>query len=142
MGNVSLVTTMWDKVSAIEGSTREGDLINEEGFWRAMIAGGCLVRRCDGSVEGARALVNELAGKGRVMLRLQEEIAEGKRLIETEAGVSLNEEILRVKRQHEDELKGVKEEMEAAMKSGWSSLPYFPLILLTSDVMSNLCFGL
>jgi hypothetical protein len=54
----------------------------------------------------------------RTVLRLQEEIAEGKKLIETDAGVSLNEELLRVKRQHEEELRCVKEEMEAAMRSG------------------------
>lgn len=119
MHNVSLVTTMWDKVTRVEGETREKDLMDgENGFWRAMIKSGCLVRRHDGSGESARGLVAELAGMKRTVLRLQEEIAEGKKLIETEAGVSLNEELMRVKRQHEEELRCVKEEMEAAMKSG------------------------
>jgi hypothetical protein len=119
MHNVSFVTTMWDKVTRVEGETREKDLMDgEDGFWRVMIKSGCLVRRHSGSVESARGLVAELAGMKRTVLRLQEEIAEGKKLIETEAGVSLNEELLRVKRQHEEELRCVKEEMEAAMKSG------------------------
>jgi hypothetical protein len=119
MHNVSLVTTMWDKVTRVEGETREKDLMDgENGFWKAMISGGCLVRRHSGSVESARELVAELAGKKRTVLRLQEEIAEGKKLIETEAGVSLNEELLRVQRQHEEELSCVMEEMEAAMRSG------------------------
>ena len=119
MHNVSLVTTMWDKVTRVEGEMREKDLMDgENGFWRIMISGGCLVRRHSGSVESARGLVAELAEKKRTVLRLQEEIAEGKKLIETEAGVSLNEELLRAQRQHEEELRCVMEEMEAAMKSG------------------------
>ncbi|KAH8767855.1 hypothetical protein BGZ57DRAFT_899450 [Hyaloscypha finlandica] len=123
MHNVSLVTTMWDKVTRVEGETREKDLMDgENGFWRAMIKSGCLVRRHDGSVESARGLVAELASMKRTVLRLQEEIAEGKKLIETDAGVSLNEELLRVKRQHEEELRCVKEEMEAAMRSGNEAL--------------------
>ena len=127
MQNVSLVTTMWDKVTRVEGECRERDLMGENGFWKAMIGGGCLVRRHDGSVDCARGLVGELAGMQRTVLRLQEEIAEGKRLIETEAGVSLNEELLKVRLQHEEELRCVNEEMEAAMKSGSSpSLPKYP----------------
>jgi hypothetical protein len=106
---------------------REKDLMDgENGFWRAIIKSGCLVRRHDGSVESARGLVGELAGMKRTVLRLQEEIAEGKKLIETDAGVSLNEELLRVKRQHEEELRCVKEEMEAAMKSGLFPLSNYP----------------
>jgi hypothetical protein len=128
MHNVSFVTTMWDKVTRVEGETREKDLMDgENGFWRAMIRNGCLVRRHSGSAESARGLVAELAGMKRTVLRLQEEIAEGKKLIETEAGVSLNEELLRVKRQHEEELRCVKEEMEAAMKSGMSPFPSISL---------------
>ncbi|PMD34996.1 hypothetical protein L207DRAFT_517106 [Hyaloscypha variabilis F] len=123
MHNVSLVTTMWDKVTRVEGEMRERDLMDgENGFWKAMIGGGCLVRRHDGSVDSAKGLVAELAGMERTVLRLQEEIAEGKRLIETEAGVSLNEELSRVRRQHEEELQCVKEEMAAAMKSGNEAL--------------------
>jgi hypothetical protein len=132
MGNVSLVTTMWDKVSRIEGETRERDLmIGENGFWAAMIASGCLVRRHDGSVGSAQHLIMDLAGNCPIMLRLQEEIAEGKKLIETEAGVSLNEEIIRVQRQHEEELRSVKEEMELAMKTGIPPLS-IPTFLLTA----------
>jgi hypothetical protein len=129
MHNVSLVTTMWDKVTRVEGETREKDLMDgENGFWRAMIKSGCLVRRHDGSVESARGLVAELASMKRTVLRLQEEIAEGKKLIETDAGVSLNEELLRVKRQHEEELRCVKEEMEVAMRSGKDLAPSNPLV--------------
>jgi len=123
---------MWDKVSRIEGETRERDLmIGENGFWAAMIASGCLVRRHDGSVGSAQHLIMDLAGNCPIMLRLQEEIAEGKKLIETEAGVSLNEEIIRVQRQHEEELRSVKEEMELAMKTGIPPLS-IPTFLLTA----------
>lgn len=133
MHNVSLVTTMWDKVTRVEGETREKDLMDgENGFWRAMIKSGCLVRRHDGSVESARGLVAELASMKRTVLRLQEEIAEGKKLIETDAGVSLNEELLRVKRQHEEELRCVKEEMEAAMRSGKHLAHSNPLVFSRS----------
>ena len=134
MHNVALVTTMWDRVNRLEGETRERDLKDgENGFWKAMIGGGCAVRRHDGSEVRARELVAELAGKRRTVLRLQEEMRDGKSLSETEAGVSLNEELVRVRRQHEEELSCVMEEMEAAMKSGLfpSLLTDLPLYLHT-----------
>jgi hypothetical protein len=56
-----------------------------------MLASGCVVKKHDGSVESAQILVLDLVGNSPVVLKLQQEIADGKTLIDIEAGVSLNE---------------------------------------------------
>jgi hypothetical protein len=118
MKSVSLVTSMWDKVSLADGERRERDLVDSGGFWQAMISSGCSVKRHDGSIESAKNLVLELVEKSPVVLKLQQEIADGKTLIETEAGVSLNEELVRVQKKHQEELLEVKQEMERARAEG------------------------
>jgi hypothetical protein len=53
-----------------------------------------------------------------MMIKLQAEIASGKALIDTDAGASINEEILRLRKEHEEELEAVKEEMNIAIEQG------------------------
>jgi hypothetical protein len=124
MSNVSLVTTMWDKVTPEEGALREQELDGPGGFWRTMVSIGSPVKRHDGSYESAQALVLDMLDNEPVMIRLQKEIASGKALIDTGAGALINEEILRLQKQHEEELEAVKEEMTLAMKQG--NLAFFP----------------
>ncbi|KAF8853213.1 hypothetical protein BDZ45DRAFT_598912 [Acephala macrosclerotiorum] len=116
MSKVSLVTTMWDKVTLEEGALRERQLDGPGGFWSTMVSSGSLVKRHDGSRESAEALVLDMLDNVPMTIKLQEEIASGKALIDTDAGASINEEILRMQKQHGEELEAVKEEMAMAMK--------------------------
>lgn len=122
MSKVSLVTTMWDKVTLEEGALRERQLDGPGGFWSTMVSSGSLVKRHDGSRESAEALVLDMLDNVPMTIKLQEEIASGKALIDTDAGASINEEILRMQKQHGEELEAVKEEMAMAMKQGNKAL--------------------
>ena len=116
--SVHLVTTMWDKVTKEEGERRESDLTGPNGFWSAMVASGCVVERHDGSPESAQALMFELVRQSPFVVGMQKEMAAGKTLIETEAGSSLNEELIKMQRKYEEELAAIKEETEIAIKTG------------------------
>ena len=118
MANVSLVTTMWDTVTPEVGAARERELYKPGGFWASMIASGASFNRYDGTAENAQELVLSMVENDPTMIKLQQEIASGKALIETDAGASINEEILRVQRKHKEDLENVKREMEFAMKQG------------------------
>ncbi len=124
MSKVSLVTTMWDKVTPEEGALREQQLDGPNGFWSTMVSSGSLVKRHDGSRDSAQALVLDMLDNVPMMIKLQEEIASGKALIDTDAGASINEEILRLQKQYGEELEAVKEEMTLAMKQGKFLSPF------------------
>lgn len=120
MENVLLTTTMWDKVSLEEGERREDDLIHGKGsFWGPMIASGSRPRRHHNTRQSALSLIQEIIDcNGPRLLKIQKEMADGRSLIDTEAGKSINEEIIMLQKQHQGELARVKEEMQAAVESG------------------------
>ncbi len=71
----------------------------------------------------AARIVAELAGKSPVAMRIQRELVEeGKRLVDTDAGAFVHEEILRLQKQHEEDLAVLKKEMEQATRSSPSRL--------------------
>lgn len=119
MSKVCLMTTMWDKVTEQEGSAREAELIRDNGFWSATMANGASARRHDDGINSARAAVRSLMDNEPTIIKLQDEIvSEGKRLIETDAGGVLNEEIAMRKKEFEEELEALKEEMSSDMAQG------------------------
>lgn len=116
LSKVCLLTTMWDKVTPQVGSGRETQL--QEGFWSSMIARGSSIRRHDRGVESARDVVRSMLDNEPTSIKLQDEMASGKTLIQTEAGICINEEILKLQEQHKEELNDLKEEMGLAMAQG------------------------
>jgi len=102
MTSVSLVATIWDKVTAEEGARRERELYEQGGFWASMIANGSTVKRHDGTPENAKELVLSIVDNAPMMIKLQQEIASGKALIDTDTGTSIKEEILKVQKQHKE----------------------------------------
>lgn len=114
MSKVCLLTTMWDKVTPQDGSAQERKL-QGPGFWGTMIASGSSIRRHDRGIDSARDVVRSMLVNEPTTIKLQDEIVSGKTLIETDAGVFINEEILKLQKQYEEELKDLKEEMGSAM---------------------------
>ncbi|KAK9775064.1 putative G domain-containing protein [Seiridium cardinale] len=114
MSKVCLLTTMWDKVTPQDGSAKETEL-KGQGFWGSMIAGGCSIRRHDRGINSARDVVRSMLVNEPTTIKLQKELFSGKELIDTDAGVFINEEILKLQKQHEEELNGLKEEMGSEM---------------------------
>lgn len=108
LSNVVLATTMWERVTAEEGSRREAEL--KQVFWKDMIDGGSTVTRITTETgHDARALVKSLLKNKPISTRLQEELHSGKTLVQTEAGSEIREEIAKLERklkaEHEIEMR-------------------------------------
>lgn len=117
LSHVSLVTTMWDKVTKVEGESREAELLSNGKFWGDMRNDGAVVRRYDNTAGGAMTLVNELLQMPSFTLQIQTEMMiQRKALIDTDAGQSINEALTALAKKHEKELATIKEDMELAMK--------------------------
>jgi len=117
LGHVTLATTMWDNVTEDEGALREGELTADGQFWGSMKADGARIRRYDYTKGGAMVLVNELLQLSPVVLQIQKEIAiENKTLIQTDAGQSISNDLIKLTKKYETELAEVKEELEFAKK--------------------------
>ncbi|KAG7284892.1 hypothetical protein NEMBOFW57_009507 [Staphylotrichum longicolle] len=120
MKNVTLLTTKWEILpdQAI-GVRRENELHEEPGFWNRMLADDAQSRRHDGTKESALAIIRELLKKDPVVLRMQQQMAEGADIVNTEAGEFVNEEYLRLQKQHREdmEMKEAKENLERRLQA-------------------------
>jgi len=105
MPNVVLATTMWGRVEEGTGAKREKQLQNE--FWKDMLAEGCEIDRFENSHDSAWRIVDSFAEKDKATVLLPREIVDDQlRLNETEAGIALNNELLRL----------ISEQKEAAQR--------------------------
>ncbi|KAF2745784.1 P-loop containing nucleoside triphosphate hydrolase protein [Sporormia fimetaria CBS 119925] len=73
LGNVILATTFWDKVDPTRGKKRERELRDEDEYWGRMVARGSKIMRLGRDRETAMLVLNELAGKPKVVLNTQQE---------------------------------------------------------------------
>lgn len=125
---------MWDKVTPQDGSAKEAEL-RGTGFWGTMISSGAFVRRHDRGIDSARDVVRSMLVNEPTRIKLQEELSSGKDLIQTDAGNFINEEILKLKKKHEEELDVLKEEMGSAMVQGMCLQSR--IILITDPSLGN-----
>lgn len=119
LANVVLATTMWENVSEEEGVRREEEL--KQKFWKEMIEYGSTIRRImTGRADDARALVKSMLNNRPASTRLQEELRDGKTLIQTEAGIEIRDELARLeqklKEEHRLELKELKKAQKQRKK--------------------------
>jgi chromosome condensin MukBEF ATPase and DNA-binding subunit MukB len=92
MPNVTLATTMWDKVDKKEGNDREDELKRD--FWNGMVADGCMTARFHRTYQSAWQIIGGLAEKDRARVLVSRQIVKDRlRLNETEAGLALNKEL-------------------------------------------------
>lgn len=133
--HVILTTTKWGITPEGDALRREEELKTAEGFWGLMIAHGALIRRFENTKESARALVEEILhpGQERFMPKIQEEVVNGMKLSETEAGAYLSKALLELSAKHEQEKKVLKEEMELAQKERKRST-YRPILVCLTKV--------
>lgn len=114
---VVLATTMWSQVTLEDGERREQELVSRQDFWGEMIKQGSTVMRQDQSEASAiKIILYILAKRRRVVLSIQEEMANGKTLDDTSAGRELEAELERMRKQHEAEMKELREEMVEAQR--------------------------
>jgi len=93
MPHVVIATTMWGKVDPVEGAKREEELKGD--FWKDILAAGCRTERFEQTYKSAWDIVGIVAddGRGAVPLLPREMVDSGRRLNETEAGITLNREL-------------------------------------------------
>ncbi|KAJ4186526.1 hypothetical protein NW755_007822 [Fusarium falciforme] len=116
LSNVILSSTHWSRVSLEESTRREADL--QDKFWKDLLDKGATMMRHTGDRDSALALIDALIDKSPVVLDIQHELVdEGKDLIDTAAGIELNKELLDLQRRYESDLRGVREEMETAIRA-------------------------
>lgn len=97
LANVVLATTMWEKVTEEEGTRREQEL--KQVFWKEMIASGSTVRRIlTERGDDAVRLVKSMMTNRPTSTRLQEELHNGKTLIQTEAGIEIRGELAKLEK--------------------------------------------
>ncbi|KAL4871500.1 hypothetical protein BDV12DRAFT_194266 [Aspergillus spectabilis] len=115
---VILVTTMWDKVPAEEGTRREQELINTAEFWGWMLGKGSTFHRHNNTEASARGIVTRLAGhKAPITTDLQRQLVDEHRsLDQTSAGRELQSEMLKEKAKWAQEKKEIEQQMHAAIK--------------------------
>jgi hypothetical protein len=116
LSNVLLVSTHWSRVSAGEGNHREADLRNK--FWKPFLDNGSTMTRHTDTAASARALLDSLVDKARVVLDIQRELVdEGMALVDTAAGSELNQELIELQVRHQEELRRVRDEMDDAIRA-------------------------
>jgi hypothetical protein len=104
---------MWEKVTQEEGARRQEQLRNN--YWKDMIDQGSTVQRVS-SNQDAINLVKSFLGKTTAVLQLQDELAKGRKLVNTGAGAAIQEDFERLRLQYRKDLEEAKEEIKAAQK--------------------------
>jgi hypothetical protein len=103
LSNVLLVTSRWDGVDLSVGAERERQLKTK--FWAYMIGHGSNMSRFYGDRPSAIGLVSQLLCRDKVVLKLQKELVdEGKSLDSTAAGAYVSDNLEKLKQQYQEEL--------------------------------------
>jgi len=90
--NVTIATTMWGDVRRMDIAVHREEELKRE-YWKDLLDRGCRAKRFNDTYESAWDIVGRLPDKkSRVTLALPSEIARGKLLSETAAGIENHEE--------------------------------------------------
>ncbi|KAF2841274.1 hypothetical protein M501DRAFT_929658 [Patellaria atrata CBS 101060] len=123
LSSVILATTHWDVVENSLGNARETELSAPGGPWASMIARGSSIMRHTNTNESALAVIRGIMKRSPIVLKIQSEMSvENKSLMETDAGESINEELLRMQKKHQEELELLKEETDLAIRQSNKAL--------------------
>ena len=115
MGNVILLTTMWDHLPQSEdGEMRVRDLTGKGKFWGGMIASGATHERYHGTKADAYRIVKQMLKNPPLTHQILEEHARGTKLVETAAAKEVSERLEEVQAKHAKEIEDLKEQMQMA----------------------------
>lgn len=119
MGNVVLVTNMWDPglVDLNVAEARHEELIGRDIFFRPAIEAGAQVLRHDNTTQSGHAILRSILEKDPVPLRIQRELCdERKDISETAAGAELLRELTEMANRHRRQIDEIQHEMHQAMR--------------------------
>ncbi|KAH7351272.1 P-loop containing nucleoside triphosphate hydrolase protein [Rhexocercosporidium sp. MPI-PUGE-AT-0058] len=115
---VVLATTMWSQIDPDDGQRRERELVSNKEFWGEMVKQGSRVMRQDRDEASAIQIIQYiLQQRHRMVLDIQTEMASGKTLDETSAGRELEAELERLRKQHDEEMRELREDMMEAQRA-------------------------
>lgn len=118
LNNVAIVTNMWGEVSLQVGEAREAELREKRLFFKPVLEKHAKLLRHDNTLESGQKIIRFFLDNIPEPLRIQRELVdEHKELLETAAGAELSRELLEQEREHQEELRSIKIEMEAAIKA-------------------------
>jgi len=119
LSNVILATTRWgmaEKVDQKRAMERERELRTSEDFWAPMLERGSRLARFEDSRDSGLQLIMSLIEQNPVVLQIQKELVEdGKNLIDTAAGNTVNEETKRLEEKYKAEIAQIQKEMDEAL---------------------------
>ena len=113
--NVIIVTTMWDRVTPEEGQQREKELQMSDDLFKALMDGGATMARHDGTRESAINVIRDLLHRNNTVAQIVRELViEKKSLLDTEAGMELQNEVRNVLQKHQEDLQILEDEIREA----------------------------
>jgi DNA anti-recombination protein RmuC len=113
--NVILVTNMWGKVEQGVGEARERELAGV--YFKPALDKDAQLARHHNTTQSSHDIIRRIMKNHPTPLRIQRElIDEGKDIKDTAAGEAINEELNRLIKHHQAEVKALREEMRQALK--------------------------
>jgi hypothetical protein len=119
--NIVLTSTMWsDREDQIALEERhEEELVRSNSFWGPLVRKRAQTRRYDGTYERSVSIISMLDHRLKIVQDIQRQMVdEGKTLAKTPAGRSLEEELKKERKNHQEELSNFQELLE---ESFWKS---------------------
>ena len=114
LGHVRIVTTNWNLVDEKLGNARQ-DALATNGAFVPLINEGARLCRHDKGLKSARLIMSQLIHQTPVMMKIQEELNEGRTLGATSAGAMIIGEMNQLKEKLDKELEGLRKEMDEAL---------------------------
>ncbi|KAH9944735.1 P-loop containing nucleoside triphosphate hydrolase protein [Amylocystis lapponica] len=115
---VVLVTNMWGAVAAERGAARERELAADPLLFQPVLTKGARMRRHDGTVQSAQAVLRLLVGGAPAVLQIQDElVGRGLALEQTAAAAELGREIEEARRRHREEMERAQRDAAAAVEA-------------------------
>lgn len=118
MKNVLLVTTRWgleDMSGRFERAQQHEHQYRSE-FWAPLISRGARMERFQDCRESALDILLKLVDRPAEVLQIQQElVVDGRDLIDTTAGNTVNEELVRMQQKYQEEVAQIQKEMLAAL---------------------------
>lgn len=116
--NVTLVTTMWDKVDPDDGARRENQLRTTAEYWGSMLTQGLRMDRHHNTRDSAMRLLERFVRQPDATLSIQQEMVLGKKsLNDTEAGKGLISELAKAEERFKKKLEDTASMMLEALEA-------------------------
>lgn len=113
--NVTFVTNMWGDVPQDVGEAREEELTGD--FFKPALKKGARLARHYNTMQSAHDIIQSVMNNRPAALQIQRELVEeGKDIVNTAAGETINKELNDKIRYYQAELKAAREEMEKALE--------------------------